>query len=61
MVIGEISSVYKKPVFTEIAPLHAFYLAEERHQDYCLKDPEKSYCIKYISPKLRALGEEMKT
>jgi len=59
-VLGELFSFYKKTVHTEIAPLHAFYPAEEHHQDYYLKDPDKSYCIKYIAPKLRALKEKLK-
>jgi len=35
----EASGRLKKPVVTEIAPLEAFYPAEEYHQDFCRKSP----------------------
>ena len=57
---SNIASLGEKPVFTEITPLHAFYPAEEKHQDYYLKDPSKSYCEKIIAPKLVAMKEKYK-
>ena len=35
----EASGRLKKPIVTEIAPLEAFYPAEDYHQDFCRKSP----------------------
>lgn len=46
-------------VVTEIAPLGAFYEAEDYHQDYFRKNPDAGYCQAVIRPKidkLRKLG-----
>jgi len=56
---NEILDRSDKPVYTEISSLHAFYPAEEKHQDYYLKDPKKSYCINFIEPKLKKLRESI--
>lgn len=55
----EIEVQSDKPVHTEISPLHAFYPAEENHQNYYLKDPKKSYCVSFIEPKLKKLRESL--
>jgi peptide-methionine (S)-S-oxide reductase len=46
---------FKQPIVTEIAPLTAFYRAEDYHQDYFRKNPNVPYCAAVISPKLRKL------
>lgn len=40
-------------VVTEVAPLEAFYRAEEHHQDYYAKNPDQPYCAAQIPPKLK--------
>lgn len=35
------SSLFDKPIKTEVKPATDFYIAEEYHQDYYLKDPDK--------------------
>jgi len=35
------SGLYEEPIKTELAALKPFYIAEEYHQDYYLKDPTK--------------------
>ncbi len=42
----------KDKIVTEIKPLEHFYRAEEYHQDYYAKNPDKPYCVAVISPKL---------
>ncbi|HUI85811.1 MAG TPA: peptide-methionine (S)-S-oxide reductase MsrA [Nitrososphaerales archaeon] len=44
--------VYGKPVVTQVAPLTAFYPAEEYHHDYFRKNPSQGYCRAVISPKV---------
>ncbi len=42
-----------KSVTTEIVALHKFYPAEDYHQDYFRKNPNKPYCVIVIQPKLQ--------
>ncbi len=39
-------------VVTEVAPLAAFYPAEDYHRDYFRKNPDQPYCRIVIAPKL---------
>jgi len=40
-------------IVTEIAPLQAFYQAEDYHQDYFAKNPTQGYCRIVVAPKVR--------
>lgn len=51
-VIEETQNNFRNKIVTEVAPLPAFYLAEEYHQDYYAKNPNQPYCVAVISPKL---------
>ena len=42
-------------IVTEVAPLEAFYRAEDKHQDYFEKHPNQPYCQMQIPPKLEKL------
>ena len=42
-------------IVTEVAPLGAFYRAEEKHQDYYAKHPNQPYCRMQIPPKLEKM------
>ncbi len=44
--------LYSRPVVTELAPLNAFYPAEEYHRAYYRRNPERAYCQAVIAPKL---------
>jgi peptide-methionine (S)-S-oxide reductase len=44
--------LYARPVVTEVAPLRAFWPAEEYHRDYYRRNPERGYCQAVIAPKL---------
>ncbi len=46
------------PIVTEIAPLDAFWKAEEYHQKYYDSNRNAGYCRLVISPKLRKLKLE---
>ncbi len=52
--VREVTSerLYPHPVVTEIAPLTAFYPAEEYHRNYYRRHPEQAYCQAVIAPKL---------
>jgi peptide-methionine (S)-S-oxide reductase len=47
---------FDRPLVTEIAPLKAFWTAEDYHQDYFNKNPNQAYCRAVIPPKLKKLG-----
>src|SRR5713226_7030383 len=46
------AGIWGRPIVTEVAPLHAFYRAEEYHQDYFRKNPTAGYCRVVIAPKV---------
>lgn len=48
----EESGAYDDPIVTEIAPLDTFWEAEEKHQDYYAKHPERAYCRANVAPKV---------
>ncbi len=53
-VIGELERehLFHDPVVTEVVQLEHFYKAEEYHQHYFSKNPDKPYCRLVINPKL---------
>lgn len=44
--------VFGKPIVTEIAPLQAFYPAEDYHREYFKRNPYQPYCQVVIAPKM---------
>lgn len=53
-IIAEIdaSGAYRGKVVTEVAPLPTFYIAEEYHQEYFIKNPLQGYCQAVVAPKV---------
>ena len=54
----EESDAYDDPIVTEVASLEAFYEADESHQDYYEKNPNQSYCVVNVSPKIEKVREQ---
>ena len=52
-----IQQAWPHPVVTDIVPLEVFHPAEEYHQNYYARNPEKGYCQLVINPKLKKLRE----
>ena len=48
----EAEAVWDKPIVTQVAPLEAFFIAEEYHQEYFQKNPYQGYCQIVIAPKV---------
>jgi peptide-methionine (S)-S-oxide reductase len=44
--------VWDDPVVTQVAPLEAFYPAEDYHQDYFRRNPGQGYCRVIVAPKV---------
>ena len=49
------AGVFKKPIVTEVAPLKAFYPAEDYHQDFVARHPDHPYVVVNSIPKLHKL------
>jgi peptide-methionine (S)-S-oxide reductase len=45
-------------IVTEIEPLDRFWRAEEYHQDYFEKNPDKPYCVAQVRPKVKKVREK---
>lgn len=44
--------LFDKPIITEVYPLDIFYPAEQYHQNYFEKNPDRVYCRLIIAPNL---------
>ena len=55
---SNLSAKLVNPVVTEIVPAPIFYAAEDYHQDYYERNPNKGYCNFVIRPKLKKLNLE---
>ena len=53
--------VFRSPIVTEVAPLKAFYPAEDYHREYYLRNPSKPYCQAVIAPKLAKFRDHWKS
>ncbi len=53
-IIAELTKdkVFRNPIVTEVAPLKAFYPAEDYHRNYYSRNPAQPYCQAVIAPKL---------
>jgi peptide-methionine (S)-S-oxide reductase len=53
-VIADLSgqAIWPDPIVTELAPLDAFYPAEDYHQEYFQRNPYQGYCQVVVAPKL---------
>lgn len=51
---------FKKPIVTEVAPLKAFYRAEEYHQNYAASNPGNSYIRGVSMPRFESFKRECK-
>jgi len=45
-------------IVTEVAPLGAFFPAEEYHQEYFRRNPQRMYCQAVVAPKVSKLRKE---
>jgi peptide-methionine (S)-S-oxide reductase len=52
------AKIYKAPIVTEVAPLEAFYVAEDYHQDYMEAHPNQPYIVYNDAPKVANLRKQ---
>ena len=48
-------NAFDRPIVTTVEPLDAFWPAEDHHQGYYRRNPERGYCAAMIAPKLAKL------
>jgi peptide-methionine (S)-S-oxide reductase len=62
-VIEELASeaIWDAPIVTEVVPLAAFYPAEDYHQEYYRRNPERAYCRMVIAPKMEKLRKSFRS
>ena len=58
--INKAQNEYNEKIVTEIVPFENFYEAENYHQDYYKKNPDKMYCKLVIDPKIQKLKKDFK-
>ena len=51
----EENRAFSRPIVTEVAPLEKFYLAEDYHQDFLVRNPRHPYIVAHDLPKLEDL------
>ena len=53
-IIDEISTekIWPDPIVTQIQPIEEFFIAEDYHQDYFMRNPNQGYCQVVIAPKV---------
>ncbi|MFB6166837.1 MAG: peptide-methionine (S)-S-oxide reductase MsrA [Candidatus Nanohaloarchaea archaeon] len=56
-VIDELESRVEGEVVTEVEELDGFYPAEEKHQDYFEKHPDRPYCQAHVKPKVEKVRD----
>lgn len=52
------AGVWDEPLVTELAPLTAFYRAEEYHQEYFRSNPGQPYCQVVVAPKVAKFRQQ---
>jgi peptide-methionine (S)-S-oxide reductase len=50
---------FPKKIVTQLAPLAAFYRAEDYHQDYATRNPHSAYIVAFDRPKIENLARLM--
>ena len=52
------TTIWDKPIVTEIVPADTYYPAEDYHQDYYANNPNAGYCRIVITPKVEKVREK---
>ncbi len=50
--------VWPSPIVTEVVPAQTFWVAETYHQEYFARNPNQSYCMFVVAPKLQKFRKQ---
>ena len=53
-----LDKLFDAPIVTEISPVQTFYMAENYHQEYYVRNPLQPYCSYLISPKIEKFRKQ---
>lgn len=53
--------LYKDPIVTTLEPLKVFYVAEDYHHDYAIRNPDAPYIMYVATPKVLKLRQHFKS
>ena len=53
--------IYENPIVTEIVPATTFYVAEDYHQEYFVRNPLQGYCTYVVGPKVAKFRKQFAT
>lgn len=53
--------LFNSPIVTEVSPSQPFYMAEDYHQEYFVRNPLQPYCSYLIGPKLAKLRKQFES
>jgi peptide-methionine (S)-S-oxide reductase len=54
----EAAGIWDDPIVTEVAPLAAYYRAEDYHQEYYRRNPGQGYCRVIVAPKVAKFRQQ---
>ena len=52
------NTVFNTPIVTEVVPASTFYMAEQYHQEYFVKNSSQPYCTYLIGPKVAKFRQQ---
>jgi peptide-methionine (S)-S-oxide reductase len=55
------SHVFAEPIATQLVPLTQFYVAEDYHQNFIVRNPTQAYIVRFDLPKLAQLRQQFPT
>ena len=56
-VLGQIEDEFNTPIVTRVLPFRDFQPSDKQYHNYYLQNPQKPFCVTYITPKLQKLSD----
>ncbi len=51
-------NLYSNPIVTQVVPASSFFVAEDYHQEYYVRNPAQPYCAYLINPKVAKFRQQ---
>ena len=61
-VIGHITAakIWRAPIVTEVVPASTFWIAEDYHQEFFVRNPYQPYCVAIVDPKVAKFRKQFR-
>jgi len=53
--------LFDSPIVTEVSPAQPFYMGEDYHQEYFVRNPTQPYCTSLIGPKIAKFRKQFES